>query len=108
MTILNDVKHALSISDDNNEFDTDILAYIGGSIGKLRVLGVGKENFVLSANSEWTDLTSLPLDIIKSYIMVDVRLVFESNNSGTTVDTLTKARDHWYWLISIGGEEPND
>lgn len=89
-SILNSVKKQLGIAPDYEPFDPDIVIHINTVFSILHQLGAGPEDgFSISDDSAvWSDyITDNPnkLNLIKSYMYLKVRLLFDPpTNSGVT------------------------
>ena len=92
-SILNSVKKQLGIAPDYEPFDPDIVIHINTVFSILHQLGAGPEyGFSISDDSAvWSDyITDNPnkLNLIKSYMYLKVRLLFDPpTNSGVTEAT---------------------
>lgn len=86
-SILDDIKKLLGLTSQYVAFDRDILMHINASIWRLRQLGVGKDNFIVSDRKQtWRDYLGDDLTkmaIVQRYIYYDVRIAFDppTNNA---------------------------
>ena len=114
-SILLSVKNMLMIADEDTGFDPQITMYINAVFGILTQLGVGpKEGYSISDNSAtWTDYLegSELLEMIKSYIPMKVKLMWDNNN-GTVNSALEQCVAELEWRINVmvdpGFEEVED
>lgn len=80
-SILNSVKKALNIDEEDTAFDVDILMHTNSALATLNQVGVGPENGfqIEDAAATWDDLLGNDprLNNVKTYIYTKVRLVFD-------------------------------
>lgn len=84
-SILNDVKHMLGHTEDDTDFDQDILIFINGVFGTLTQLGVGPTvGFqITDANNQWNEFFTDPrLNSVKSYIFLKAKMMFNPPDTG--------------------------
>lgn len=84
-SILNDVKHMLGHTEDDTDFDQDILIFINGAFGTLTQLGVGPTvGFqITGAGNEWNEFYTDPrLNSVKSYIFLKAKMAFNPPQTG--------------------------
>lgn len=92
-SILNSVKKQLGIAPDYEPFDPDIIIHINTVFSILHQLGAGPEDGFLIEGAEevWSDYIGdnpKRLNLIKSYMYLKVRLLFDPpTNSGVTEAT---------------------
>ena len=103
--ILTDVKkHIGGISEDNTDFDSDILMFVNGAFSKITRVGGGPEiGFRVSESTAWEDFTTDPrlLSAVENYVTADVKLSFDSSTLPSFVITsLEKQRDEYLWTIN--------
>lgn len=113
-SILNSVKKMCNVAESDNSFDTDLIIYINAQLGVLSQLGVGDASFSISGESEeWSDFLgdgSDETEMVKSYIGVAVRLVFDPPASGSVKEALQNYKDELEWRINVAvdpGKEEN-
>jgi hypothetical protein len=91
-SILTSIKKLLGPSEEQTEYDSDIIIYINSAFASLKRLGVGPvTGFSISDKSTtWTDY--LGPDIkpgdIQSYIYLKVRLIFDPPSSSPLIDAI--------------------
>lgn len=103
--ILTDVKkHIGGISEDNTDFDSDILMFVNGAFTKLTRAGAGDEaGFNVTESTAWEDFTTdvKMINAVKGYVTADVKLSFDSSTLPSFVITsLEKQRDEYLWTIN--------
>lgn len=104
-SILTDIKKLLSITQDNTEFDKDIVFHINTAFANLRQMGVGpKDGFRITGEDEkWTDYYDDKdfTDNIKDYIYINVRLVFDTPQASGMKDALEYQLDEIAYRIRL-------
>lgn len=78
--ILKSTKKILGVSDDYDAFDLDIITHINSVLSILNQLGVGTPDFMIEDESaNWEDFleSSSGLQMVKSYVYLKVRLLFD-------------------------------
>lgn len=113
-SILVYVKKLLGILSDYNHFDPDIIYGINSAFGVLNQLGVGPSNgFSISDDSaKWSDFIddSVQLSLVKEYVCLKTRMVFDPPTSNALMDSYNKTIAEYEWRLYIasdGGESQN-
>ena len=113
-SILVYVKKLLGIQADYNHFDPDIIYGINAAFGVLTQLGVGpEEGFSISDDSAtWDEFVSdTPrLSLIKEYVCLKTRLVFDPPTGAALIDVMNKTAAEYEWRLYVasdGGESQN-
>lgn len=110
-SILDSVKKLLGISPDYTQFDTDIIIHINSVLSILRQMGAGpEEGYVISDNTaRWSDFVgdNIKLSMIKSYVFMKVRLMFDPPQIGSVMDSLQKQVAELEWRINAVADYPN-
>lgn len=104
-SILNTIKKMLGFEADYDAFDTDIIVDINMVFNILNQMGVGpKDGFMITdASSVWNDYMgdSLKLQMVKSYIYLKVKQIFDpgtSSSLNTAIDNQVKELE---WRLSV-------
>lgn len=104
-SILNSVKKMCNVAESDTSFDTDLILYTNAQLSVLPQLGVCETPFSISDESEeWSDFLTEGSDeaeMIKSYIGVAVRLVFDPPASGSVKEALQNYKDELEWRINV-------
>ena len=101
-SILNDTKKALGVDEEATEFDTDIIMHINSAFFLLNDIGVGARGFTIEDSmAVWEDFLGARTDlsIVKSYVYVVVRLVFDRPETSYGIQALERMRDEWAWRL---------
>lgn len=114
-SILEYVKRLLGIQSDYDHFDPDIIYGINAAFAVLTQLGVGpKEGFAISGDSAvWNDFLTdtMRIALVKEYVYLKTRLLFDPPTSGTLLDAYNKTAAEYEWRLYVasdGGESQNE
>lgn len=103
-SILDCVKKYLGIEPGYTHFDPDIILFINAGISKLMQLGVGPENGfeIEDRTAKWSDLIGewKNLSLIKTYLCIDVKLVFDPPANSFLVNSLKEIQNEAAWRIT--------
>lgn len=106
-SILLSIKTLLGGLDPTYEssFDTDLIIHINTSLSKLTQVGVGPdEGFDISSDQEtWEDFigNDKRLNMIKTFVYLDVRCIFDPPRMSFVLDSLKNQRDELLWRLNI-------
>ena len=93
-SILDSMKKGLGVDADDTSFDVDLVIHINSALGILRQIGVGNDSgYAIEDNSAlWTDYSSdiTALALLKSYILLKVRLWFDPPQNAKVIDSSEK------------------
>ena len=95
---------SLVVGDSTDDgFDTDLKIHINSALFDLHDLGVGPvEGFKIESEAEeWTGLIadSKNLEVIKSFIYLKVKIVFDPPASSFVMEAYLKEIDRYAWAI---------
>lgn len=104
-SILDSIKKILGMPPDYDAFDTDLVIHINSVFGILAQLGVGSEGgFSISDNTTlWRAYLgdSKDLEMVKSYIALKVRLVFDPPTIGAVMDAMREQIREFEWRLNV-------
>lgn len=106
-SVLTSIKKVLNIPADVTVFDPDIIMHINTAFAKLHQLGVGPSDgfSIVDEEAEWGDfLTELPLNMVRTYVYLEVRLVFDPPTA-SVLTAMEKQRDELVWRLSVAAED---
>ena len=106
-SILDTVKKLLGIQPDYTNFDEDIMVHINTAFASLNQLGVGPADgfYVENDATIWDDyITSCNLTMIKSYIYLKVRILFDPPTSSVLMDSMNRSIAELEWRIYLEGD----
>lgn len=93
-SILNSIKKMLGIDEMYTHFDQDIIIHINSVLSVLTQLGVGPENGFSISNSSitWSSYLQkdLLLEMVKSYMYMKVKLIFDPPLSSAVIASMEK------------------
>ena len=84
-SILVDIKHMLGHTEDDTEFDSDIIAFINSAFTALTQLGVGPTvGFkITGAENQWTEFYTDPrLSACETFVFLKTKLAFNPPDTG--------------------------
>lgn len=106
-TILNTIKKLLGIQQEYEYFDEDIMIHINTAFATLNQLGVGPaEGFYMDDKTAlWDDyITSINMQMIKSYIYLKVRILFDPPTSSVLMDSMNRSIAEMEWRLFLEGD----
>lgn len=107
-SILIYVKKLLGIQEDYTHFDPDVIYGINAAFGVLTQLGVGpEEGFMISDDSaKWNDFVSdtSRLSLIKPYVYLKTRLLFDPPSSNTLIDSINKTISEYEFRLYVASD----
>lgn len=103
--ILNTVKNVLGIAEDYSHFDSQILLHINSVFTILNQIGIGPvSGFIADQNSKWSEFfgnKDLQQELVKSYVYIKVRLLFDPPTSSFVLDSLQKQANEYEWRLNV-------
>lgn len=107
-SILNSIKKLLNISDQDTNFDTDIIIHINSTFFTLRQLGVGPANGykIKDAENKWNEFLTEADDLesVKTYIYLKVKLVFDPPLNGSLMQSFKETIRELEWRLNVSVE----
>lgn len=107
-SILQSVKKKLGIMPEYEHFDDEIITGINSAFSILNQLGVGPdEPFTISGSDEvWTDfIEDGRIELVKSYIPLRVRLLFDPPTNSFLVDSINKQIAEFEFRMNVEAEK---
>lgn len=108
-SILNDIKKLLGIDVSYTVFDPDIIIHINSVLRILNQLGVGTEGYRISTEANtWDEFIGdkIPLDDVKSYIYMKVRMLFDPPNNSFLVNNIKEMCSEFEWRLNAQVDRP--
>ena len=103
-SILTSIKKLLGIATDDTSFDMDIIIHINSVLLSLQQIGVGPTAgfYIEDDKATWLEFVSdrFLSEIIKSYVYIKVRLVFDPPARPTILGALQASADEYEWRIT--------
>ena len=110
-SILTSIKKLLGIAEEDTSFDQDIIMHINTVFAILAQLGVGPEGgFSIEDDSSiWEDYlgNATNLELVKSYIYMKVRSMFDPPTSSILADAMNKNISELEWRINTTVDPKN-
>jgi hypothetical protein len=108
-SILTSIKKLLGITEDYDHFDADIIMHINSVFTILTQIGVGpsKGFRIEDDTATWDDFIPTDLivyDSIKTYIYLQVKLLFDPPQSGTTLESYNRRIKELEWRLNVTAE----
>ena len=105
-SILDSVKRFIGLSLDDDTFDQELLILINALFMTLQQIGVGPQDNLFSIednSSAWSDYLEDPnsLPMIKPYIAIKVRLIFDPPSSSALDQALRQEVAEYEWRMNL-------
>lgn len=104
-SILKSVKDNLGVDKEDTVFDGELLTAINTAFFTLYQIGVGPDRpFVVNGNDEcWDDFLNNidELAMVKSYISLKTRLLFDPPTSSSLVSTINEQLAEYEWRLNV-------
>ena len=102
-SILKTIKQLIGCPDDFEQFDLDLMIHINSAFATLTHLGVGpKEGYrITGADNVWREFEddAQKLSLIKDYVYIKTRLLFDPPTSGSLMDSLKEQLKEMEWRL---------
>lgn len=103
-SILNSIKVPLNISEDDTDFDEEIVMHINSAFFELYQIGVGPKDRAFEiedATKVWSDFFGdIPnLNGIKTYIYMWVRQIYDPPPTSYAVESYTRQMEQLQWRL---------
>lgn len=109
-SILTSIKKLLGIAEEYKHFDTDLIMHINSALSVLTQLGVGpSDGFRITDESTiWSEFISedQDLEVIKSYIYLKVKLLFDPPLSSAVMESTNRMISEFEWRIQVKADPP--
>lgn len=109
-SIFESVKKVLGLLGDDSSFDEDILLHINSVVSTLRQLGLSipSDFYVRDDVQTWQNLLGefRDLDLVKSYMAMKVRLMFDPPTSSFGLASMTEMVKEFEWRINTLTDQP--
>lgn len=108
-SILNSIKKVLGIEESYTHFDTDLIMHINSTFSVLTQLGVGPESgfSIDGVSQEWAEFmgNDKRLYMVKSFVSLKVRLLFDPPLSNAAVESIKQQIDEMTWRIQVAADD---
>ena len=106
--ILSSIKKLLGIPTEETAFDNDIIMHINSVFMILNQLGIGPtDGFTISDDyALWSDFIpdGQNLELVKSYMYMKVRLMFDPPSSSAVLSAMEKSISEFEWRLNVQSE----
>ena len=106
--ILSSIKKLLGIPTEETAFDSDIIMHINSVFMILNQLGIGPtDGFTISDDyALWSDFIpeGQNLELVKSYMYMKVRLMFDPPSSSAVLSAMEKSINEFEWRLNVQAE----
>ena len=106
--ILSSIKKLLGIPTEETAFDSDIIMHINSVFMILNQLGIGpSDGFTISDDyALWSDFIpdGQNLELVKSYMYMKVRLIFDPPSSSAVLSAMEKSISEFEWRLNVQAE----
>ena len=113
-SILTSIKKLLGISEEDENFDIDVIMHINTVFALLKRMGVGpSEGFsIKDADSMWTDFidddVDSTLEAVKTYIYLKVKLIFDPPTSSSMMEAIKENIKELEWSLNFEADAMAD
>ena len=107
-SILDSIKKLLGIQPEYRAFDEDLIIHINTVFIILNQLNIGpEEGFMIVDGSEsWDDFVKgINETMVKTYIYLKVRLMFDPPTSGVLIDSMNRMISELEWRLFLEGDK---
>lgn len=107
-SILDSIKKLLGIQPEYKSFDQDIMMHINAVFVVLNQLGIGpSEGFSINSRDiKWSKYsTELNTNLVKTYVYLKVRLMFDPPASATLVESINAMINELEWRLYLEGDK---
>lgn len=106
-SILTSIKKLLGIPETYTNFDDDIIIQINSAFAALNQIGVGPFGgyMIEGKDNIWDDyITSCNLQMVKTYIHLKVKMVFDPPTSAALIEATERAIAELEWRLYLEGD----
>lgn len=108
-SILISMKEMLGIDEECLSFDSELTVLINSVFSTLYQIGFNpvKDFRIEDDKAKWTDILNANqdiIDLIKPYMYIELRMLFDPPTSSFVLESLKKQRDELEWRIYIQSE----
>lgn len=107
-SILKSIKKLLGISDEETNFDSDLIMHINSVFAILNQMGVGPSKCfeIIDDTAIWSDFIEedASFNNVKTYIYLKVRLVFDPPLSSSVLSAIERQISELEWRLNVNAE----
>lgn len=109
-SILTSTKASLGLAEDHDAFDSEIITHLNSALSSLNQLGVGPDDglFIEDDSAEWDELLDGDprLNMAKSYIHLQVKLLFDPPEIGFVLTAMKEQIEKLEWRLMVQADPP--
>jgi hypothetical protein len=105
-SILTSIKKLLGITEECEDFDTDLIMHINSVFVILNQLGVGEPFTIEDETSTWNEFIDSAKDYntVKSYVYLKVKLLFDPPLSSAVMECYKANISELEWRLNVAAE----
>lgn len=108
-SILTSIKKLLGIEADYKHFDADLIMHINSVFSILAQLGVGPANgfSITGADEAWSEFVGTDsnlFSLVKSYMHLKVKLLFDPPLSSAVIDSINRQISEFEWRLFVAAD----
>ena len=102
-SILDTIKKMIGLPIDDDSYDVDLIIHINSALSRLPQLNNQFNPLVIMDNTaNWDQVFTKPeYEFIKTYIFINVRLVFDPPSNTTLAESLKAAITQYEWTLTV-------
>lgn len=108
-SILKSTKKILGVGAADTSFDVDIMTHINAVLSVLTQVGIGPNNgyMIEDDTATWDAFigTDPRLNLVKTYLYLKVRLLFDPPGTSYAIDAMEKQIAEFEWRLNVMREE---
>lgn len=108
-SILKSTKKILGVGEADTSFDVDIMTHINSVLAVLTQVGIGPNNgyMIEDDTATWDAFigTDPRLNLVKTYLYLRVRLMFDPPGTSYAIDAMEKQIAEFEWRLNVMREE---
>lgn len=108
-SILKSTKKILGVGEADTSFDVDIMLHINSVLSVLNQVGIGPANgyAIEDDTATWDSFigTDPRLNLVKTYLYLKVRLMFDPPGTSYAIDAMEKQIAEFEWRLNVMREE---
>lgn len=108
-SILKSTKKILGVGEADTSFDVDIMTHINSVLAVLTQVGIGPNNgyMIEDDTATWDAFigTDPRLNLVKTYLYLKVRLMFDPPGTSYAIDAMEKQIAEFEWRLNVMREE---
>lgn len=107
-SILTSIKKMLGITEEYEQFDTDLVIHINSVFSILTQLGVGPAEgfFIQDKYAKWSDFTNeeVKIQMVKSYIYLKVKLIFDPPLGSAVMEAMKQQISELEFRLNVAAD----